>query len=61
MAILERHFDVFIFANEARLRKMLQDTVVNKYVVGRVLGQGSSAIVKVKEAFERESHKHVAL
>ena len=38
---------------------MYPDTVVSKYVVGRVLGEGSSAVVR--EAFDRESHKHVAL
>ena len=59
VAILQRDFDVFVFVSEARLRKMYPDTVVSKYVVGRVLGEGSSAVIR--EAFDRESHKHVAL
>ena len=55
VAILQRDFDVFVFVREARLRKMYPDTVVSKYVVGRVLGEGSSAAIR--EAFNRESHK----
>ena len=55
VAILQRDFDVFVFVSKARLRKMYPDTVVSKYVVGRVLGEGSSAAIR--EAFNRESHK----
>ena len=47
VAILQRDFDVFVFVSEARLRKMFPDTVVSKYVVGRVLGEGSSDVVKL--------------
>jgi len=59
VAILQVDFEVFVFVSEARLRQIFPHPVVNKYVVGRVLGEGSSAVVK--EGFNRKSEKQVAL
>ena len=47
---------MFIFMSEVRLRQLYSRSVVNKYLIGKVLEEGSSAVVK--EVFERKTlHK----
>ena len=52
-------FEVFLFISEVRLRQIYAASVAKKYLVGRVLGEGSSAVVK--EAFERSTYHQVAI
>ena len=59
ISILHVDFEVFLFISEARLMQMYPRSVVSKYLIGRVLGAGSSA--EVKEAFERNTTKKVAM
>ena len=50
---------MFLFISEVRLRQIYAASVAKKYLVGRVLGEGSSAVVK--EAFERSTYHQVAI
>ena len=44
---------MFMFISEVRLRQLYPCFVVRKYLIGRLPGEGSSAVVK--EAFERNT------
>ena len=59
ISVLQMDFEVFMFICEVRLRQLYPRSVTNKYLVGRVLGEGSSAVVR--EAFERNTHHQVAI
>merc|ERR1719233_554645 len=59
ISILQTDFKVFLFISEVRLRQIYPHSVAKKYLVGRVLGEGSSAVVK--EAFERSTYHQVAV
>ena len=59
ISILQMDFKVFLFISEVRLRQIYPASVAKKYLVGRVLGEGSSAVVK--EAFERSTYPQVAI
>jgi len=59
IAILHSEYDAFLFISEARMKQMYPQSLVDKYIVGRVLGEGASAVVK--EAFLRSNHERVAL
>lgn len=59
IAILKFNYDVFLFISEGRLRQIFPRSVIDKYLVGRVLGEGASAVVK--EAYARDTNEKVAL
>ena len=40
ISILQMDFEVFLFINEVILGQIYPDSVVRKYLVGRVLGEG---------------------
>ena len=44
IAILQSKYDLFRFINEARLKPMYPWSLVDRCLVGRVLGEGASAV-----------------
>merc|ERR1719450_816891 len=59
VAILQSNFNVFFFISELRLRQSYPIRVIEKYLVGSVLGEGASAVVR--EGIVRTSEERVAL
>jgi len=59
ISLLQEDFQVYLYMDEFRMRQKYPPAVTSKYLVGRILGEGSSAVVR--EGFDRNNHKQVAM
>ena len=59
ISVLQHDFPVYQFLDESRMRSYYPTSITIKYLVGRTLGEGSSATVR--EGFDRADHKQVAM
>jgi len=59
ISILQLDFQVYLFLSEFRMKQLYPERVATKFLVGRTLGEGSSAVVR--EGFDRITHKQVAM
>eukprot|EP00092_Neocalanus_flemingeri_P027694 GFUD01030059.1.p1 GENE.GFUD01030059.1~~GFUD01030059.1.p1 ORF type:complete len:517 (+),score=176.52 GFUD01030059.1:90-1640(+) len=59
ISILMDDFDIFLYLDERFMASNYPATISSKYLVGRELGKGSTAVVR--EGFTRDSSKKVAM